>query len=69
MSDDLPNGPIRETTDGKDGGPDRPLLTRLREAFPIAWRQDELFRYALILSMLAWLVILFHVGGGTTRYR
>ena len=60
MADDLTNDPIR-------GKPDKPLLVRLRDAFPVAWKHDELFRYALVLSVLAWLVILFHIGSGTTR--
>lgn len=67
MSDDLRNDPTDEKTD-EAVKPDKPLLVRLREAFPIAWKQDELFRYALVLSVLAWLVILLHVGDGTTRY-
>ncbi len=69
MPDDLTNDPTYEKTDEAETKPDRPLLIRLQEAFPIAWKHDELFRYALILSALAWLVILFHVSNATTRYR
>ena len=45
------------------------LLIRMRQAFPVAWKHDELFRYALILSAVAWMVILFHAGSGTARLR
>ncbi|MGI4802792.1 MAG: hypothetical protein ACRYG8_53930 [Janthinobacterium lividum] len=69
MSDNPTNDPILEKTDETKTESCKPLLVRLREALPIAWKHDELFRYALILSILAWLVILFHVGSGTTRYR
>ena len=64
MPDDLNREKIETNTK-----PERSLLIRLQEAFPVAWKHDELFRYALILSALAWLVILFHVSNGTTRYR
>ena len=67
MPDDPTSNPIDPTTDPVRGGPERPLLVRLRDAFPIAWKHDELFRYALVLSLLAWLVILVHLGNGTTR--
>ena len=67
MPDDPTSDPTEETTDAPRGVPPRPLLVRLQEAFPVAWKQDELFRYALILSLLSWLVILYHVGNGTTR--
>ena len=69
MPDDLTNDRTYEKTDEADARSGRSLLIRLQKAFPIAWKHDELFRYALILSALAWLVILFHVGSGTTRYR
>ena len=55
--------PVR-TGDGSDG----PLLVRLREAFSIVWKHDELFRYRLILSLVAWLTILLHLGNGTIRH-
>ncbi len=67
MPDELPDDPTRERTDQMDqtgGTSDRPLLVRLWETVPVAWKHDELFRYALILSILAWLVILSHAGSG-----
>ena len=67
MPDDPTSNPIDRTTDPLERAPERPLFIRLREAFPIAWKHDELFRYALVLSLLAWLVILVHLGNGTTR--
>lgn len=69
MSDHPTSQPIRENADGLGTIPDRPLLIRLREALPIAWKHDELFRYAPILGILARLVILPRIGGGTPRYR
>ena len=69
MPDDLTNDPGRDAPDGTGERPGKALLVRLRDAFPVAWKHDELFRYALILSILAWLVVLYHVGGGTPRYR
>ncbi len=67
MPDDPTSDPIEDTTDAPQAMSPRPLLVRLQEAFPIAWKHDELFRYALILSLLSWLVILYHVSNGTTR--
>ena len=68
---DTPDDPTTDPIDGETkaagGEPQRPLLARLQDAFPVAWKHDELFRYALILSLLAWLVVLFHIGSGTTR--
>ena len=69
MPDEPPDDPIREETDRVDETPGRAFLARLREAFPIAWKHDELFRYALVLSILAWLVILSHAGSNAGHYR
>ena len=69
MSDDPTSDPIHEKTNETRKISDRPVLVRLREALPVAWKHDELFRYALVLSFLAWLVILLHIGSGAPRFR
>ena len=69
MPDESPNDPTHEKTDRVGETPDKPLLGRLRGAFVVAWKHDELFRYALILSILAWLVILSHAGSSAAHYR
>lgn len=46
----------------------RSFVERLKEAFPVAFKQDEAFRYALILGILA-LAIAIHGHHATNIVR
>ncbi len=37
-------------------------LLRLRDAAPLAWKHDQIFRYMLAVAVVAWTVILLHAS-------